>query len=88
MGGISCKDNRMVDYWGSYRKVLEKLLLNYLLTGEACSTCTAVCAGGLWCVITNKSVQSQPLLTGQPVTIRVQYMCTDKTNSAYNTVRI
>ena len=31
MGGTSCKDNRMVDYWGSYRKVLEKSLLNYLL---------------------------------------------------------
>ena len=31
MGGTSCKDNRMVDYWRSYRKVFKKFLLNYML---------------------------------------------------------
>ena len=39
-----------------------------------------------WSVVCHykKSVQPQPVLTGQTVTIRVQqYMCTDKTNSAY-----
>ena len=31
LGGTSNSLHRKVDYWGSYRKVLEKSLLNYLL---------------------------------------------------------